>query len=550
MRGARWRALLAVVVVGLALFGCQPAARVTLEEINEELRLLEPRQQMEHLRRKTSVDRVGDAAILEGTDPVVLSWYSLVVGLDGTGSSEIPELPAGTLGPDTNLRNELLKSLYRSKVPGSPSEVLHSLDSAPVVATAVVPPLARPNQRLDVVIQALGRTRSLRGGVLMTTPLRQIVDRPGRGRLYGDAWAYGEGKVTLSTGRLAFGEVTPVNETVGYVPAGAASTVTGFLGLRLRRADAYAAALIALTINDRFPNTALLSSVQNFQSIRINVPEYYRSEWDRFARVLLEVRCRPPRGRMLRAYINRLAAELEGQDPVLAQEATYKLEALGPETVPALEGVLRSARREARLRAATTLAAMREPVGIASLMGFLQSGSQDERRVAARYLNFYTQYNVREFQKKLLADADPEVRYRALLGLEQTQEDAPYATQEEARGEDFKVTRVRAAGPPALVVKARSPRRLVFFGPDLTLKPPFKLEHMKEVLIEAQDTSSLTIRYQIYGQPNTLPIGSLKVVDLVRVLGHIKVTVNDIMDLIFKLSRADAIGGEVLFLDE
>jgi len=548
MRGTAGRTLL-LLVLGLTLHGCGPTTRVTLEQVNEELRALDPQQQMEYLRGKTSVDRLGDAAVLEGTEPVVLSWYSLVVGLAGTGCSEVPDLPPGTLGPDTTLRNELLKSLYRSQVPGSPSKILHSKDSAPVLVTAVVPPLVRPNQRLDLVVQALGQTRSLRGGVLMTTPLRRAVDRPGRGRFYGDTWAYGEGRVTLSSGRLAFGEVVPVSETVGYVPAGAASTVTGFLALRLRKPDAYAAALVTLAINDRFPNTAVLPSLASVETVRIIVPEYYRAEWQRFSRVLMEIRCRPPRGRMLRSYINRLARQMEGNDPALAQQAAYKLEALGPEAVPALEGVLRSPRRGARLLAACTLAAMREPVGITPLMEFVQNGTDKERRLAARYLNFYTQHNVRQFQKKLLADSDPEVRYRALVGLETTQEDGPYTTHEEARGEDFTITLVRCAGEPALVVKGRNPRRLVFFGPDLNLRPPFRVEHLKELLIEAQDHTAV-IHYQVYGQPNVLPLRSLRVVDLVRALDHIKVTINDIMDLIFKLSRADAIDGEVLFLDE
>jgi len=251
-----------------------------------------------------------------------------------------------------------------------------------------------------------------------------------------------------------------------------------------------------------------------------------------------------------RVHINDLAADLKGDDPALAREAALKLEALAPESVPALEGALRSPRQDVRLLAACTLAAMREPAGITPLMHTIELGSETDRRLAAHFLNFYTQHNVRDFQKKLLADADPEIRYRALLGLEQTQEDAPYATHQDARGEDFKITQVQTAGSAALVVKARNPRRFVFFGPELTLRPPFKQEHMKEILIEAQDTSRLVIRYEVYGQSNTWPVPSMAAIELVRALDHINLTSNDIMDLIFKLSRADAIAGEVVFLDE
>lgn len=543
IRPHRWL----LMALALAMLGCESATRVTIEQVNEELRLLEPQEQLDFLRKKTSVDRVGDAARLQGTEPVVLTWFSLVGGLDGTGTAEVPDLPGGALGPDTDLRNELLKSLYRSDVPGFPAQILSSLDTAPVTVSAIVPPLVQVNQRVDVVVQALGRTRSLRGGVLMSTPLRQTVTGRGGQTLYGETWAYAEGKVTPSHGRLAFGERAPTRETIGYAPAGGTSTVTGYLALALRRADIYGVALITLSINEQFPDAA---RVLGARSIRISVPQYYRSQWERFAQVIAEIRCRPPRGRALRTHINNLAGDLKGDDPVLARQAAFELEALAPESVPALEGALRSPHQEVRLLAARTLAAMREPAGITPLMHTIELGSETNRRLAAHYLNFYSQHNVRDFQKKLLADSDPEVRYRALLGLEQTQEDAPYTTHQDARGEDFKITRVRTAGPAVLVVKARNPRRFVFFGPELTLRPPFKQEHMKEILVEAQDTSQLFIRYRIYGQSNTLPVRSMAVIELVRALDHINLTSNDIMDLIFKLSRADAIAGEVLFLDE
>ena len=338
-----------------------------------------------------------------------------------------------------------------------------------------------------------------------------------------------------------------VEDVVGYVPGGAVSAVSGFLGLRLRRPDVYTASLVLLTVNGRFPNCSMLMSPQ---VLRIVVPEYYRAEWQRFAQVLPELRCRPPRGRSLSTYINGLVRNLPGEDPTLAEQASYRLEALGPETVPALEGALRSPRPSTQLLAACTLAAMREPAGITPLMQIIELGSDADRRVAARYLNFYTQHNVRDFQKRLLADRDPEVRYRTLLGLEETQEDAAFTAREEARGGEFSITRVQSTGPAALLVKGLSPRRLVFFGPDLTFRPPFKQQQTSELEVEAKDDSGVVVHYQVYGQPQELPVNSMLVVDLVRALNHINLPATDIIDLIFKLSRVDGISGEVVFLNE
>jgi len=542
-RGFTWM-LTALTVV---LAGCGPSRPLTLERVNEEVVMLDPQQQAQYLRRKSSADRVGDVTSLEGADATPVSWYSLVVGLQGTGSGVIPELPPGTLGPDTSLKNELLKSLYRSNVSGSPMAVLQSLDTAPVLVQGFVPPLVQLNQRFDVAVNALGGAKSLEGGVLMSTPLRQLLERRGGGAEYGDIWAYAEGKLSQSPGRAAFGVAPVTDPAVGYVPAGASSSVTGFLVLRLRRPDAYTASLLLLIINDRFPGCPTLLTPQ---ALRITVPVYYQNEWQRFVQVLPEVRCRPRRGRSLRTYIDGLARNLTGNDGALAEQASYQLEALGPESVPALEGALRSMRQSTQLLAACTLAAMREPAGISPLMQIIELGADADRRVAARYLNFYSQQNVRDLEKKLLADRDPEVRYRALRGLEQTQEDAAYSTREGARGEDFSINRVQSAGTAALVVRARSPRRLVFFGPDLTFKPPFKQQQTKELQVEAKDNTRVLIDYQVYGQTAQLPVNSMQVVDLIRALDHINVPVTDIVDLIFKLSRADTISGEVVFLDE
>ena len=540
MKWCWWGGLLA-----LLLLGCEPAGRVTLRQMNDELALLETQEQLEALRQKSRVDRIGDAVKLEGTEPVALNWYSLVVGLGTNGTRDVPDQQIDT---DTMLWNELLKRLYVGGFTGSATKIVRSLDSAPVLVTAVVPPLVQGNDPLDIELKALGNTRSLRRGVLITTPLRHLLGYSGSRARYGNVWAEAEGKVTLSPGRLAFGEGGRVNERVAYVPAGGPCQVNRFLALRLRQPNTYSAGLIAMVLNRRFPNCAQLLSPQD---VRVIAPDHYRSEWRRFAQVILEVRCRLPHGRPLRSYISGLVRDLQGDDPVLARQAALKLEAVGPESVPALEGSLRSSRPSVRLAAATALAAMRDPAGIIPLTRVIDmSTSDEERRLAARYLNFYTERNVRDYQKKLLSDRDPEVRYRALLGLERTQEEAQYAVHETAEKGDFRISRVQAGGTPALVVKARTPRRLVFFGEGLSLRPPFKQAQLGELAVEARDRTKVTIYYRIYGQPNELPIRSMALVDLVKALDKINVTVNDIMDLIFKLSRADAIGGEVLFLDE
>src|SRR3546814_10755755 len=45
-------------------------------------------------------------------------------------------------------------------------------NAAAVIVTAELPAFAKPGQRLDITVSALGKAKSLRGGTLVLTPLR------------------------------------------------------------------------------------------------------------------------------------------------------------------------------------------------------------------------------------------------------------------------------------------------------------------------------------------------------------------------------------------
>jgi len=537
---------LLVLLGGLVIVGCKSAEPVTLRSVRDQLVAVEEGERLDFLRKHTRVDRIRDAATLEDTGPITLRWYSLVVGLQGTGTRGVPDQQ---IEPNVTLRSELKLNLVRNGMEDGADDILGSPDTAPVEVVARVPPLTNTNDRLDVVVQALGGATSLRYGVLATTELRRVEGLGGPAPRYLRVWAKAEGRIALSSGRLAFGEAPTVAPTRGYVAAAAPCNFTRFLGLRLREADPYAAFLVTMTINERFPGSAYLITGQ---TIRIVCPEYYRQDWRRFAQVLMEIRCRPTTSPIPgRSKLNSLLAELQSEDADRRRRAALKLEALGRSAVPVLERGLSSSRPAVRMAAAQALAAMREPAAIQPLFRFLEAGTPEDRHRAARYLNFYTQGNVQEYQRRLLADPDPEIRFRALLGLERAQAEAPIATHQPAQDEDFRITRVNTAGRPALVVKARNPRRFVFFGPAVALKPPFHQEVAQgDLIVEATQGSAVTIRYVVLGQECERRLATTDLDELVEQLDRINVTVNDIMDLIFKLSRADAITGDVLFLDE
>ena len=108
-----------------------------------------------------SAARIKDLADIEGVRDNMLIGYGLVVGLDGTGD-RIRNTPF--------TRESLVSMLERMGV-NIRSEALDTENIAAVMVTANLPPFATQGARIDVSVSALGDAESLRGGVLLVTPL-------------------------------------------------------------------------------------------------------------------------------------------------------------------------------------------------------------------------------------------------------------------------------------------------------------------------------------------------------------------------------------------
>ena len=104
--------------------------------------------------------RVKELVDVQGVRDNALYGYGLVVGLAGTGDSEMvyftSQSIAGMLG--------------RLGIRIDPKDV-RVRNSAAVMVTARLPAYARPGTRLDVNVGSMGNARSLAGGVLLITPL-------------------------------------------------------------------------------------------------------------------------------------------------------------------------------------------------------------------------------------------------------------------------------------------------------------------------------------------------------------------------------------------
>ena len=148
--------------------------------------------------------RIRDITIADGSMPVRLLGYGIVVGLDGTGDRGV----GGRQGGQTV---QSVANLLRRFDIQIPAEALRTRNAAAVLVTAEVSPYLRPGGKFDITISSLGDARSLRGGTLWMTPL--VTDAGA------EAVGTAQGSLIMSDGNINSRDFNTV-ETSGRIPGG------------------------------------------------------------------------------------------------------------------------------------------------------------------------------------------------------------------------------------------------------------------------------------------------------------------------------------------
>jgi flagellar P-ring protein precursor FlgI len=104
--------------------------------------------------------RVKDLGTFQGLRTNQLTGYGIVVGLAGTGDDSLEYATQGMKG---------VTSRFGLSLPPGVNPALKN--AAAVMITAELPAFAKPGQRLDITVSALGKAKSIRGGTLLMTPL-------------------------------------------------------------------------------------------------------------------------------------------------------------------------------------------------------------------------------------------------------------------------------------------------------------------------------------------------------------------------------------------
>jgi flagellar P-ring protein precursor FlgI len=209
--------------------------------------------------------RLKDLMEVEGVRGNYLVGYGVVVGLRGTGDGDQAKFTV------QSVVNILEKFGIRV-----PKEQVKLKNVAAVMVTAYLPPDAKPGQRIDVQVSAIGDAKSLQGGTLLMTPL-----------IGPDGKVYAVAQGPVSIGGFAVGgagaQVAVNHPTVGRVPNGAIverEVPAGDLNsldritLSLRTEDFTTAQRVAEALNQYLRGE--YAKAVSMKTIELEVPKNYR----------------------------------------------------------------------------------------------------------------------------------------------------------------------------------------------------------------------------------------------------------------------------------
>jgi flagellar basal body P-ring protein FlgI len=345
---------------------------------------------------------VASEAILVNYNPIIVRGYGLVVGLDGTGSSDVPSPLRAHMRAEMSRRGVGQSGSPFAEV--EPDELLNSSDTAVVIVEGVIPPGAVGRQdsprgaidgtKFDVRVYAHPQTgtTSLEGGRLYTCDLRQAL--PGevlppvgsrqasplaeaRGPIFINPFA-DPGSTQTGTIRRDIGRVLDGGEVIKDIP----------LKLRLATPSHGRAETIQNAINTRFPQEEengqrdRTAHGESDEIIRINVPPSYRAEPREFVELLSHTTIRLSGAERIAGSIER---DLKA-NPAFARSAAWRWRAIGTRALPTVQTLYEYPEDLPRLASLEAGASLGDPLVVPHLVAMAESPTVETRRQAVLLL--------------------------------------------------------------------------------------------------------------------------------------------------------------------
>jgi flagellar basal body P-ring protein FlgI len=472
-----------------------------------------------------------------GTGLIPVQGVGLVVGLDGTGEDPHPSY----------YRTRLLDEMRKHKIE-DPNTILASPDTALVMVRAYIPVNIRKGDTFDaeVLLPPMSEATSLAGGYLLEARLTEQRMTQGGRVLNGDVQATVSGPVLVSTtaeeGSSAAGTLRR-----GRILGGAVSKIDRDLDINLRREyrSGRNTMRIAKVIGMRFHGHEKglkipMAEAKTDQLITLKVPDEYKENYPRYLAVIRNMAFKESEIAQ-RVRLQKLEDQIK--IPAESEIAAMRLEAIGPDALPALKRALLTEDIEVRFNAAMALTYMGHTEGLAALA----EAARDEpafRVYALAALACCKEAEASSELQKLLTETSAETRYGAFRALTILNDQDPIVAGKTMKG-DYKLHVLNVEGPPMVHLTHHTKAEVVLFGAQQRLQLPATLRAGQHIQVIAVPGSNEVKVSRFSGGQNAKRTVSPNLAEIILACDELGAKYPDIVALLTQAEKQHNLPGEL-----
>lgn len=405
---------------------------------------------------------IRDATVVQGLQPIQVVGVGVVNSLPGTGGPANP----------SHHRDELIEDMKRRDIE-DPNRFLERDDTALVRIQATIPPGARRNDAVDLVIQAPNESvvADLNDGWLLGTRMRQQRFLQNKIRK-SEVMVIGTGPV------LTRGSHTPGDDATlhreGRVLSGGRVQITRKMGLVLRPEYQHAKTSTALAsaINRRFfffdgTTRRGIAKAKEDDFLEMEPHPRYRQNIPRMMAVIQAISV-APESSATQTRLADLSQRLS--HPPTAADAALQLEAMGESAVPILLDAITSPNPELRFYAAEALAYLDRNESIKPLEAAARNVAAFRHPSLLALQGIDHQLAIDALQR-LMNEPSLETRYGAFCSIRRRGIEGKSILGGKAL-ESFYLYQVPSSAKPAVVVSLRESPEIVLLGDSGELQVP------------------------------------------------------------------------------
>lgn len=437
---------------------------------------------------------IGAEASIRGIEPQLISGFGIVVGLNGTGGSQMPVQVQATMERELARGGVSLGGIgdMGSLEGVTPRAFLSDPGTAVVIVEAAIPPGLPEGADFDVYVRALPNsdTTSLEGGRLWTTEMTI-----GPATVFGGVRTRSIAKATGEVFINPFADpsgvgVDPVNRTRGRVLGGGRVTQPLTLEIVLDNPSHTRARAIVAAINSRFPegpgDRGAIARGRTDESVALSVPVRYRDRPAEFIELINHLRV----NQQLQREYARVCVEQLKDRPGLSESISWCLQSVGPSAIPFLRPMYTYPEVRPRLAALRAGARLGDARSVPFLIELARTGPAGLRTRAIELLESMPQdTRIDMALRELLDDGSLEVRVASYEALAARY--APWVSR--AMVDDkFEVHSVPSREPMVYITQQGKPRVVVFGEASGFVKP---------LLVDAWDHRLLMTSGDSEGEP-------------------------------------------------